>query len=43
MLIRSQGDRGERSLYYDGETLSYNIPWKTINLQPWLFPPPSST
>ena len=23
LLIRSQGDRGERSLYYDGETLSY--------------------
>jgi len=23
LLIRSQGDRGERSLYYNGETLSY--------------------
>jgi len=23
LLIRSQGDRGDRSLYYDGETLSY--------------------
>ena len=23
LLIRSQGDRGERSLYYDGDTLSY--------------------
>jgi hypothetical protein len=23
LLIRSQGDRGERSIYYDGETLSY--------------------
>jgi hypothetical protein len=23
LLIRSQGDRGERSLYYDGEALSY--------------------
>lgn len=23
LLIRSQGDRGERSLYYDGETLNY--------------------
>ncbi|HEY2648709.1 MAG TPA: DUF2092 domain-containing protein [Puia sp.] len=23
LLLRSQGDRGERSIYYDGETLSY--------------------
>jgi hypothetical protein len=23
LLIRSQGDRGERSIYYDGDTLSY--------------------
>jgi hypothetical protein len=23
LLIRSQGDRGERSIYYDGETLNY--------------------
>jgi len=36
LLIRSQGDRGDRSIYYDGKTLSYysleNNQYATLNL-----------